>query len=122
MSVARLSEIEREPSENFPPKGASDCPTSPYPTNRPSGKRYHQTDSRSARHIAGVKRLSLTFGDRGSSRVMNRRPGAVCISLATVWEQLRPHFEAAATAFRALLPRVGARSAFDIERSHRRSG
>ncbi len=27
-------------------------------------------------------RLSLTFGDRGSSRVMNRRPGAGCISLA----------------------------------------
>src|SRR3712207_5325385 len=55
--------------------------------------------------------LSLTFGDRGSSRVMNRRPGAVCISLATVWEQLRPQNEAAATAFGALLPRVGARSA-----------
>jgi hypothetical protein len=55
--------------------------------------------------------LSLTFGDRGSSRVMSRLLGAACTSLATVCEQLRPHFEAAATAFRALLPHVAARSA-----------
>jgi hypothetical protein len=55
--------------------------------------------------------LSLTFGDRGSSRVMSRLLGAACTSLATICEQLRPHFEAAATAFRALLPHVGARSA-----------
>jgi hypothetical protein len=68
-------------------------------------------DGNTGQLITAVLRLSLTFGDRGSSRVMSRLLGAACTSLATVCEQLRPHFEAAATAFRALLPHVGARSA-----------